>query len=185
MAPMEGKMHTRLTLLLLTLVILTPSLSFATEDLSGSELIALEIRNLSTSVDQLTQQLQEQAQKKEREDVVLRKLDIAVAYLNFRSRRIEMLERDLQNTRSTQNRMEDLVRQWNQRLENIDDQISKATGNTAEAQNAKSGAEHQLKMMQQRQSRIDNEIIEFENRILSLQTQIDSVESFVEKHLEL
>jgi len=39
----------------------------------------------------------------------LRKLDIAFAYLNFRSRRIEMFEHDLQLARNIRNRLNDVL----------------------------------------------------------------------------
>lgn len=149
-----------------------------------AEIIALEIRNLSTSVDRLTRLLYDQAQKKA-EDKVLRKLDIAVAYLNFRSRRIEVLERDLQSSHGGKNRMEDIIRQWEQRMERIEQQAADNTGSPEDVEINRVETAQQLKMLKQRLARLDSEIVGYENRITELQNQIDNVESFVERHLEL
>lgn len=40
-------------------------------------------------------------------------------------------------------------------------------------------------MLSQRLSRVDSELVEYDNRIIELQRQLDSVEDFVERHLEL
>ncbi|NOQ52341.1 MAG: hypothetical protein GQ578_09030 [Desulfuromonadaceae bacterium] len=167
-------------LFLLTCCVFLPFQSSA-DDRDTAEIIALEIRNLSTSVDRLTQLFYEQGQKKN-QDVVLRKLDIAVAYLNFRSRRIEMMERDLRRTESGKTHLEDIIRQWEQRLEQLEDEDS-----TARPQGgfSKEDAQQQLKRLQQRLARTENEIIEDNNRILELRHQLDDVENFVERHLEL
>ncbi|OEU70898.1 MAG: hypothetical protein BA864_08750 [Desulfuromonadales bacterium C00003093] len=167
-------------LLLLTCCVFLP-LQSAADDRGTAEIIALEIRNLSTSVDRLTQFLYEQGGKKDR-DSVLRKLDIAVAYLNFRSRRIEMMERDLQRTESSKTRLEDIIRQLEERLEQLEDEDSN-TG--PQGKLSKEDAQQQLKLLRQRLARTENEIIEGNNRILELRHQLDDVENFVERHLEL
>ncbi len=171
-------------LLFLLLALVSPQPARAQLDQATAEIIALEIRNLSTSVDRLTRLLYDQAVKNE-EDAVLRKLDIAVAYLNFRSRRIETLERDLQNTRSTKTRMEDVIRQWEQRMELLEQQSSDTSGPSGEAEVSRDEANQQLKMLKRRLAHLDSEILNYENNVSELQNQVDSVESFVERHLEL
>lgn len=172
-----------LYLILLGSILLPQSASAAGKP-ADSELIALEIRNLSTSVDRLTNLLYQQTQKNDREQI-LHKLDIAVAYLNFRSRRIEMMERDLQNDRNLKTRLEDIVKQWEQRLAETEEIAKPDVGrqNSQDLQVAE--AKDQLKMLKQRLARVDNEIIDYENRVLELHDQLDSVESYVEKNLKL
>lgn len=151
---------------------------------ANAELIALEIRNLSTSVDRLTQLLYEQGRQGE-QDAILRKLDIAVAYLNFRSRRIEMFERDLQSTQSLKNRLEDIIRQVETRLEQIEEQEQPNAADSAAAEQSALEIQEQLKMLKLRLGRTDEKIIDYDNRILELRNQLDDVEGFVERHLEL
>lgn len=177
-------MYRKLIVISLFVCVLLPSLVQAADSTASAEIVALEIRNLSTSVDRLTRLLYDQAQQKE-QDKILRKLDIAVAYLNFRSRRIEMLERDAQNIQSTKNRLEDIIRQWQQRLEQIVDLENSNTGNTDNKEMSREDAEEQLNMLKQRLTRVDSEIVDFDNQILELRNQLDDVEDFVEKHLEL
>ena len=166
----------------LLLLIALPAVGRAADE-AAAEIVALEIRNLSTSVDRLTELLYNQALQKE-QDVVLRKLDIAVAYLNFRSRRIEQLERDKQRANTTRTRFEDIIRQWEQRLEQLEDQDPTAQGGQ-DTTSSKQEAQEQLKMLKQRLTRVDSELLEYDNRISDLQSQLGSVEDFVERHLEL
>jgi len=163
--------------LLLCLFISCPALAG-----EAAEMIALEIRNLSTSVDRLTQLLYDQGQQKQ-QDEILRKLDIAVAYLNFRSRRIEMLERDRQNNQTSKNRLEDILQQLESRLEQLEDENDGELDENNLA--AQDDTREQISMFKQRLSRIDNTLIDFDNQIVDLRNQLDDVESFVERNLEL
>ena len=81
-------------------------------------MIAEEIRTLSTAVDNLAKQMAKQTGN-EHQDTNLRKLDIAIAYLNFRSRRIEMFERDLQSMRTSRNRLDDVLEQFQREEDNL------------------------------------------------------------------
>lgn len=167
--------------LLILLCSLLPSPASASDE---AELIALEIRNLSASVDRLTQLLYQQAEKKQ-EDEVLRKLDIAVAYLNFRSRRIEMLERDRQNNQSIKNRLEDFIQQMESRIEQLDETESTDPVEIEQNKRTREETQEQLKMMKLRLERIDEKLFSYDNQILELRNQLDDVEGFVERHLEL
>ena len=169
----------KLPLLLLLLIAGLPLQSAAAEESATAEIVALEIRNLSTSVDRLTELLYSQIQQNNRQ-TILRKLDIAIAYLNFRSRRIEQLERDKQRSNTAKTRFEDIIRQWEQRIEQLEEQ----DGNNKNRL-SKQEAQDQLKMLKQRLTRVDSELLEYDNKIIELQSQLDSVEDFVERHLEL
>jgi len=170
----------RILTLIALLCILMPLHASANED---AEIIALEIRNLSTSVDRLTQLLYEQKQKQEQGDV-LRKLDIAVSYLNFRSRRIEMLERDRQNSHTTKTRLEDIIQQLENRLEQLENTDTE-DGTADNNRTARNETLEQIKMFKQRLARVDDKLIDFDNQIVELRNQLDDVEGFVERHLEL
>ena len=177
-------MKDKLLLLLALLCLGLPMTATAAEESATAEIIALEIRNLSTSVDRLTRLLYDQGQQKT-DDQTLRKLDIAVAYLNFRSRRIEQLERDKQRTSASKTRFEDVIHQWEQRIELLEAQRGNSQGVQSNSDAANQEAQEQLKMLKQRLARVDTELLEYDNKILELQTQLDSVEDFVERHLDL
>lgn len=172
-------------LLTILLLCLFPLASIAASDTEEqAEIIALEIRNLSTSVDSLAQLLFEQGQQKE-QDAILRKLDIAVAYLNFRSRRIEMLERDKQNNLTMKNRLEDIIQQIETRAEQLEDNNQDDPTSREANENARKETSEQLKMMKQRLARVEETLFNFDNQIIELRNQLDDVEGFVERHLEL
>ena len=173
-----------LPLLCLLLIVSLPLQSQAADESATAEIISLEIRSLSTSVDRLTDLLYSQAQQNN-QDTVLRKLDIAVAYLNLRSRRIEQLERDKQRSNNSKTRFEDVIRQWEQRVEQIEEQDGNDQGTQKKNELSKQEAQEQLKMLKQRLARVDTELLEYDNKIIELQSQLDSVEDYVERHLEL
>jgi len=150
----------------------------------AAEIIALEIRNLSTSVDRLTQLLFEQ-EKQKQQDAILRKLDIAVSYLNFRSRRIEMLEQDKQNNQAIKNRLEDIIQQVEGRLEKLENSSPDTPTDASENEGRRRETQEQLKMMKLRLARVEETLIDYDNQIIELRNQLDDVEGFVERHLEL
>ena len=144
-------------------------------------LIAKELKALSASINSLAKQLETQTGSA-RKDNTLRKLDIAIAYLNFRSRRIEMFERDLQSARTNRNRLDDVMEQFQRE----DDSLSQTfdPNQRDSMQRAREELSFRTQTVKARLSRMDEEIILLENRIMEMQSQIDSVESFVEKNLE-
>lgn len=120
-------MYKKLLLLVPLLCLCLLLQAHAEEESINAEIVALEIRNLSTSVDRLTELLYSQAKQND-QNQVLRKLDIAVAYLTFRSRRIERLERDKQRAANSKTRLEDVIQQWEQRIEKLEEQTTDTPG---------------------------------------------------------
>lgn len=144
-------------------------------------MIAEEIRTLSAAVANLAKQMAKQVDS-EHQDTNLRKLDIAIAYLNFRSRRIEMSERDLQSMRTSRNRLEDILEQFQREEANLPQAFE---SNQQDAiQSARKELSFRRQVIKDRISRMDEEVILLENRIMDMQGQIDGVESFVQKNLE-
>ena len=142
--------------------------------------VAQELRSLAESIDNLTRQLSVKSGSDDQE-TRLRKLDIAISYLNFRSRRIEMFERDLQSSRAGRNRLEDLLDQFSREEESLAQTFD---GNPENIERAKEEMALRRQAIKTRISRMDEEIILLENRIMDMQSQIDSVESYVQKNLE-
>ena len=159
----------------------TGSQALAAEVTHGQVIIADEIKALSAAVDNHTKQIAQQAGSA-KEDATLRKLDIAIAYLNFRSRRIEMFERELQSTRAHRNRIEDVLEQFKREENNLGQSFD--SNQQDELQRAREDLRFRQQAIKDRGDRMDEEIILLENRILDMQSQIDSVESFVQKNLE-
>ena len=144
-------------------------------------MIAEELSTLSKSIDRLTEQMATQAEST-RKDTTLRKLDVAIAYLNFRSRRIEMFERDLQSARTGRNRLDDVLEQLQREEENLSQTYNNQNDTM---QRAHEDLKFRRLAVKDRINRMGEEIILLENRIMDMQSQIDSVESFVSRNLEL
>lgn len=148
---------------------------------SASAILAEELSGLAKAIDNLAQQITKETDSAE-QGTSLRKLDIAIAYLNFRSRRIEMFERDLQAAKTGRNRLDDALENFrleDKKLQEIFDDSQKEA-----LRRARDEMEVRQQAIKLRMSRMDEEIILLENRIMEMQSQIDSVESYVQKHLE-
>lgn len=152
----------------------------APEVLSGDsvERLAIAVENLTRLfANQVTQNNQNQE---------LRKLDIAISYLNFRSRRIELMDRDLSMTKNERDRMEDLTEQWRERKELLRTEMDgKSSEEVKELEQTLQDLEVRLKAFTQRLARLEEDIIIQENQISDLQSELNSVENYVQQHLQL
>jgi len=177
---MKTRNSTRILFSVLALCLCLSSNAIAAQNDLGDAMIAKELRALSAAINSLNQQMETQAAGASK-DITLRKLDIAIAYLNFRSRRIEMFERDLQSARTSRNRLDDLQEQFQNEEENLSQAFD---SNQKDAmQRAREELKFRKRALKDRISRLDEEIILLENRTMDMQSQIDSVESFVQKNL--
>jgi hypothetical protein len=140
---------------------------------------------LAIAVERLVQLL-EQESAVEHEEKQLRKLDIAISYLNFRSRRIEIMDRDLSMTKSERERIEDVLQQWQERKEQLKTAMEEESGEKKkEMEQTLQELELREKAIELRRSRIEEDIIIMENKVVDLQNQLDAVESYVQRHLQL
>ncbi len=178
---MKGKGLMRILFGLLVICLCLSSSALAAPSERDGTLIAEELKALSTSINGLTKQMEAQAGSVSK-DTTLRKLDIAIAYLNFRSRRIEMFERDLQSARTGRNRLDDVLEQFQREEESLSQTFDPSQKDAI--QRAREELSFRRQTVKGRLSRMDEEIILLENRIMEMQSQIDSVESFVQKNLE-
>jgi len=177
---MKTRNLTRILLSSLALCLCLSSNAIAVQHDMGDAMIAEELRALSTAINSLSQQMETQAAGASK-DITLRKLDIAIAYLNFRSRRIEMFERDLQSARTSRNRLDDLQEQFQNEEENLSQSFDSSQKDAM--QRAREELKFRKRALKDRINRLDEQIILLENRTMDMQSQIDSVESFVQKNL--
>ena len=143
------------------------------------------VERLAIAVENLARLFANQATE-EKENKELRKLDIAISYLNFRSRRIELMDRDLSMTKNERDRMEDVTEQWRDRKEILRTEMEgKSTEEVKELEKALQELEVRLRALDQRSIRLEEEIIIQENQISDLQNELNSVESYIQQHLQL
>ncbi len=148
----------------------------------GSAAVAAELEALTASIERLTAILEAQSGS-EKEDLLYQKLNLAIAYLNFRSRRIEMLEQDVQQARAAKGQIESTLTVWLQQREELADADSAIA--SEEVRQRRDEIQMRIDLVRERVARLDDEIVSLENRIYELQGQIDSVEEFVQKNLAL
>lgn len=146
--------------------------------------LADEIGKLTAAIERLAE-LQESVRDQEEQEALSRRLDTAIAYLNFRSRRIEMLEQDLQEMRVSRNQMDTILIQMDEKGQLlIAESRSGTIGSTAEAAKVRQEHEMKIKLVQKRMHQMDQELMLLEIKIQELQEEISSVESFVQRHLQ-
>lgn len=152
---------------------------------SDEEASAGSMERLAVAVETLVKHLEAHATEKN-EDMELRKLDIAISYLNFRSRRIELMERDLTMIRNDRSRYEDTIRMWQERLDLLLTEMEEKTADEREElERSQAELEMRVKGFEQRLTKLDEEIIIQENKITDLQNDLDAVESYIQQHLQL
>jgi len=177
----KSKASLRGLLCILTICLCMNSNANATQNHTDDTLIARELRTLSATIADLAKQMQKQAELAHK-DTALQQLDIAIAYLSLRSRRIEMFERELHSSRSNRNRLETALEQIQSEEDGQPQTFD--TSQREIRQRASEELNFRRRIVKDRINRLDEEIILLENRIMDMQSQIDSVESFVQKNLE-
>lgn len=139
---------------------------------------------LTTAVNRLATAL-EAEQKSANNKESLEKLNLAIAYLSFRSRRIETLERDIATMRNLRSNIEETQKTWNDRILTLEERQRQSQGGVSDDLSRMiEDAKTQLTIFKERQSRLGDEIIQLENRNYELQREISVIEKFVERHLD-
>lgn len=161
------------------------SLAETTAPESPEPLPVDSVERLAKAVENLSRILEKQTDSSV-ENKNLRKLDIAISYLNFRSRRIELMERDLNMSKNELNRYQDGMNVWSERIEQINrDMAGKSLEEQKELEQRKAEMEMRFKGFEQRISNIEEDIIIQENQISELMGDLGSVEDYIQQHLDL
>lgn len=141
------------------------------------------VEALTLAVNRLAAAL-ETEQKKTTNKETMEKLNLAVAYLSFRSRRIEALERDIAALKNTRTNAEEAQKTWSERILALEErQKQNQSGESDGLGRMIEDAKAQLSAFKERQSRLGDDIVLQENRSYELQREISVIEKYVEKHL--
>jgi len=177
-------MKSVLLLIFFTLTLLGP-LPALSEPTGNETRLATEVARLTSVLENLSQQLDNEKQQREN-DVRFRKLELAIAYLNFRSRRIESLERNIDNQRSIRSRIEENLPIVAERIRDIELRMQEyPQGAPEELTEARDDLLTQQTLFRERIARIDDDLVMKENLMYELRNQISDVEAYVQRHLEM
>lgn len=177
-------MRTRLALAAI-IFLLSSSLCWSDDTLTDNSRLITELSLLSSAIDKLATQYEKEQERRE-DDLQFRKLDLAIAYLNFRSRRIESLERDINNQRSLRGRLEENLPIISERINELELRMQEyPQGPPPELTEAYEDLRTQKAIFSERISRIDDNLVMKENLMYELQNQIRDVEEYVQRHLEM
>jgi hypothetical protein len=174
----------RLTTLIIALLLAAPVYAQTATPEQKSD-IALEVFQMTQSMDELMQLLKEGKTQSD-SAAELQKLEIAVTYLSFRSRRIESKEQDLRDRKLARDRMQELVtkikdnpEQW-ERFDRTAQRQSQIQPTSQE-----SPFDYRLRQLEERIETLDSEIISLEMEVIDLNREMSDVEAYIQKKLEL
>ncbi|PKN13694.1 MAG: hypothetical protein CVU69_00525 [Deltaproteobacteria bacterium HGW-Deltaproteobacteria-4] len=170
-----------LTVAALFLLLLSSSPAAASEQ---TPLAPASVDALTTAINRLATAL-EAEQKSTNNKESLERLNLAIAYLSFRSRRIEVVERDINALKNTRNNIEDAQKTWSERILALEERQKQSMGGVnGDLSKMIEDSKTQMAAFKERQARLGEEIIQLENRNYELQREINSIEKFVERHLD-
>lgn len=147
--------------------------------------LSAQISRMTQSVDELVRLLKEENSQSD-QDLELKKLEIAVTYLSFRSRRIEAKEEELQSKRRVRDQLDALI----DKIKEQPDQWEKFYEPSPNPQTVNSSfeerpSEYRIKLLEERIDLLDHEIIKLETQIAQLSGELAEIESFVQDKLDL
>ena len=170
-----------LTVAALLLLLLPSSPAAASEQ---KPLAPASVEALTAAINRLAAAL-ETEQKNAGNKESLEKLNLAISYLSFRSRRIEVVERDITAMKNTRNNIEDAQKTWNERILALEErQKQNMGGASGDLSRMIEDSKAQMAAFKERQARLGEEIIQLENRNYELQREINTIEKYVERHLD-
>jgi chromosome segregation ATPase len=162
-------------------------LIFSSSPVGASEqkpLAPASVEALTAAINRLAAAM-EAAQKSASNKESLEKLNLAISYLSFRSRRIEVVERDITAMKNTLNNIEDAQKTWTERILALEERKKQNIGGAnGDLSKMIEDSKTQMAAFKERQARLGEEIIQLENRNYELQREISSIEKFVERHLD-
>jgi hypothetical protein len=175
----------RLTTFIIAFLLLTAPVYAQTIAPEQKSDIALEVFQMTQSMDELMQLLKEGKTQSD-SAAELQKLEIAVTYLSFRSRRIESKEQDLRDKKLARDRMQELVtkikdnpEQW-ERFDRTAQRQSQIQPTSQE-----NPVDYRLRQLEERIETLDSEIITLEMEVTDLNRELSNFEAYVQKKLEL
>lgn len=147
--------------------------------------IALEVFQMTQSMEELIQLLKEDKTQGDRA-AELQKLEIAVTYLSFRSRRIEAKELGLRDKKLARDRMQELVAKIKDDPEQWERfNINAQRQNQGQPTSQESPVDYRLRQLEDRIETLDSEIITLETEVSDLNRELSDFEAYVQKKLEL
>lgn len=152
--------------------LLLASPSFAADD----SRLAAELQNLNQSLNDLQQLMAEQ--------LAVNRLNTAIAYLDFRSRKIEVLERELEGMRKDRDRLQGFLEEVAQRSARLEgEKRNNPSLSTQELDLARDELEQRKGIIKRRAEQLESDSLALEIRLGELRAQIDSIERFVQNNL--
>lgn len=177
--------YMRLTIITIVLLLFAITLSAQEATPEQKSDVALEVFQMTQSMDELIQLLKEDKTQGNKA-AALQKLEIAVTYLSFRSRRVESKEQVLRDKKLARDRMQELVAKINDNPEQWGRFDSNAQRqNQVQPTSQESHIDYRLRQLEERIETLDSEIITLDMEIYALNRELSEFESYVQKKLEL
>jgi hypothetical protein len=176
-------MKLKTTLISFLVFLFLPCIGLANEQADQVKDLESEVVLIRQSINELGQLLKSQQQKTSE----LQELQIAVTYLSFRSRSVELKEWDLRQKKEGRDRMEDMIAKieadpdaWDKR-----DRAFQINNNGQPSSNEPRPSERRIKMLQERIESLDTDILKAELEIQEVKDDLAVYEAYVQKKLNI
>lgn len=170
-------------ILMLFFALFQPIECFAAETQeSQRDALALEVFQMTQSLDELIQLIKSQQSKNDE----YKKLQAAISYLSFRSRNIEMQQYELKYKEERKESIVRSIERTKEEIDKYDDTVSVLqTNGQGATKNDISAKEERLKILKKTLEDLDTDIIKLKNQIQSSRDELSSFEAYVQERLKL
>lgn len=175
-------MKLKITIISFLVFLFLPCIGLANEQADQVKDLNSEVLLIRQSINELVQLLKIQQQKTSE----LQELQIAVTYLSFRSRSIELKEWTVRQKKEGRDRMEDMIAKieadpdaWDKRARAFQVKNNGISSNEARP------SERRIKMLQERIEALDTDIIKAELEIQEVKDDLSVYEAYVQKKLNI
>ncbi|MDT8284906.1 MAG: hypothetical protein RQ767_05220 [Thermovirgaceae bacterium] len=145
--------------------------------------VALEVFQLTQSLEELILLLKDQNSRDD-QYAELQKLEIAVNYLTFRSRRIEAKEQNLMERRFSRKRDEETISRIKKKVKQKEKLNETLQEPDFKHEISEENSPHELlRILRQNIEQFDSEIIILENEIMAMTANLAEIEAYVENNL--
>ena len=175
-------MKSKIIFIVVFIVLFIPGISQADEQAQVNDLKA-EVILMRQSINELVQLLNSQQQKTSE----FQELQIAVTYLSFRSRNIELKEWALRQKKESRDRMEDMIAkieadpdEWDKRA-----RAFQSNNSGQSSSNEARPSERRIEMLRERIESLDTDILKVELEIQEVKDELATYETYIQKKLNI
>ena len=174
-------MKTSVVVYVVLLCLFSPVVWAADDGNADRPVMCADLAGLSASIDELADAMSQSSDRAEHNQ----RLEIAIAYLQFRTRKIESLEGEVRRLEDRRASSEERITRMTNDIQSMERKMDQLEAErAAEIRYAIERYRRMIEGENERIDRADRQIIDLENRILDTRRQLIDLEDFVAENLD-